>query len=458
MNKYFVLFVVFLLVAFVFVGYAEAGKPVKCPIKPDTNVVVYGDTGFGGVGDLSKSWITQFMDWWKSYDSSINYVFLDSRDVSNNCDLSDYPNVELYVQPGGNAYYMQRSLGAEGKANILDFIDNDGGSYLGICAGFFYMAGDYHWQGDYYDWPDLLGRYPTLEGSITDIANYDENPGYALTTMDNGHEMIYYGGPTRGWRDTPSDILGEKIMSFSDIPSDLPSSIKYENMLLMSVHAEAYEDDGISGLTTEQRTENYKWLANKINDVSGTNFYVPPYAQPKQCNDGIDNDGDQLIDMADPGCSSADDNDETDPIGPVEIFADGFESGDLAGWNLYGTGREWYASDGAFEGNWVARAKRTGAGDDSFLETTIDVSGYSSAMLEYYRKLVGLDAADDFEVSYFDGNWVSVEHLGSEGETNSNFVFKSFSIPSGTSKIRFKCEVGAVSESCYVDNVRVLAE
>ena len=31
---------------------------------------------------------------------------------------------------------------------------------------------------------------------------------------------------------------------------------------------------------------------------------------PPQCSDNIDNDGDGLIDMADPGCSSSDDNDE----------------------------------------------------------------------------------------------------------------------------------------------------
>jgi len=40
---------------------------------------------------------------------------------------------------------------------------------------------------------------------------------------------------------------------------------------------------------------------------------------PPQCSDGIDNDGDFLIDMADPGCTDPSDNDETDPqasVGP----------------------------------------------------------------------------------------------------------------------------------------------
>ena len=32
------------------------------------------------------------------------------------------------------------------------------------------------------------------------------------------------------------------------------------------------------------------------------------------CDDGIDNDGDSLIDLADPGCSDIFDDDETDPV------------------------------------------------------------------------------------------------------------------------------------------------
>ena len=46
-----------------------------------------------------------------------------------------------------------------------------------------------------------------------------------------------------------------------------------------------------------------------------SNATTPP-PLPAQCADGIDNDGDGLIDMADPGCTSPSDNDETDPAPP----------------------------------------------------------------------------------------------------------------------------------------------
>ncbi|MBU1151241.1 hypothetical protein KJ632_00255, partial [Patescibacteria group bacterium] len=45
-------------------------------------------------------------------------------------------------------------------------------------------------------------------------------------------------------------------------------------------------------------------------------------AEEFQCADGIDNDADGEIDYpADPGCSNADDNNETDPIGDIEIVS-----------------------------------------------------------------------------------------------------------------------------------------
>ena len=34
-----------------------------------------------------------------------------------------------------------------------------------------------------------------------------------------------------------------------------------------------------------------------------------------QCKDGVDNDGDGLVDLNDPGCSGPNDKDETDPTG-----------------------------------------------------------------------------------------------------------------------------------------------
>lgn len=50
----------------------------------------------------------------------------------------------------------------------------------------------------------------------------------------------------------------------------------------------------------------------KANDNDETDLIIPL----KQCNDGADNDGDGQIDMADIGCSGPEDDNETDPILP----------------------------------------------------------------------------------------------------------------------------------------------
>jgi len=55
------------------------------------------------------------------------------------------------------------------------------------------------------------------------------------------------------------------------------------------------------------------------NALGGT---LPTY----QCGDGIDNDGDGLVDLDDPGCTDAGDNDETNEIPPTTQCSDGIDN------------------------------------------------------------------------------------------------------------------------------------
>jgi hypothetical protein len=255
---------------------------VHCPIQSDTTIVVYGgslttnatsaqDWEVGGVDPLSFGWITNFLDWWHIYDSAVRPAFLNSTNLTSDCNLSNYPNVVLYIQPGGDAYDQQSALGLAGKMNILTFLDK-GGAYVGICAGWYYAAKDYYWEGQYYNWTYLLGLVPTVEGSISTIADY---PAYNMTRMSNGLNMIYYGGPTWGWRQTPKETVGTALMTFASIPGNLPAAVKLDKMLLLSVHPEAFEDYGIYGLSRDARIANYKWLANAIDSLIGGQFTVP---------------------------------------------------------------------------------------------------------------------------------------------------------------------------------------
>jgi hypothetical protein len=54
-------------------------------------------------------------------------------------------------------------------------------------------------------------------------------------------------------------------------------------------------------------------------DSARDNDETDPPPPAAQCADGIDNDGDGKIDLADPGCVNSTDNDETDPPPPVFV-------------------------------------------------------------------------------------------------------------------------------------------
>ena len=63
-------------------------------------------------------------------------------------------------------------------------------------------------------------------------------------------------------------------------------------------------------------------IASVTFDVSGSGG-----SNPAVCNDGIDNDGDGLIDLADPGCSSVSDNDEFNTaMPPATACSDGLDN------------------------------------------------------------------------------------------------------------------------------------
>ena len=432
---------------------ASAKRKRTCPINNSTDMVYYSGSG---ASSISQSWMTHFLDWWRAQGADFSYVDLSAAEVGA-CDLTAYPDLDVYIQPGGDAYLAQKWIGADGKSRIQDFLAS-GGAYFGACAGWYFAAGDYVWQDNYYDHSNLLGVYPVaVEGSIREIADYDVGAGYTITTLENGLQAVYWGGPTIGYEYT-GELAGEVIEQFTY--RSLPAVVRYQNMLLTSVHLEAFENDNVSGLSTEAREANYRYLARLINETAGTSFFVPDDPEPpgpSQCADGMDNDGDGHIDMADPDCANPEDDDESAaPPEPSDVLFDTFETG--LDWALSGPGAPWeIRTDQVWDGQFSAGIKRTGANKPSIMEHAIDLGGYNSATLAYHRKLSGLDASDDFRAEYFDGQWVAVEAIGS-GRANGGFAERSFAIPVTATAIRFVCEAGAVSEGCWVDNVRVSAQ
>jgi len=147
----------------------------------------------GGIDDSSKMWAQALAAFWltgargppgSEYDgtklnaggttyigdASATYVTLTLSEMQD-CYGGELDALELLVMPGGSAYeiqvgavdfkllsnpltfefetrnfLLQDALGASGKAAIKSYLDN-GGNYLGFCAGGYYIAKGYYWKG-----------------------------------------------------------------------------------------------------------------------------------------------------------------------------------------------------------------------------------------------------------------------------------------------------------------------
>lgn len=260
---------------------ANLGDTQACSISPDTNVVRYDGVG---TGKYSTQWEDHFWTWWGQANKEIKVAKVSGPNLATKagCRLGDHPNVKVYVQPGGDAYDMQDSIKAQGRENILDFMQQ-GGKYVGTCAGWYLASQSYIWQNQTYNWPNLLGLFEeTVEGSITTIADYAGTPPYKLTpiTTDVGTlNAIYYGGPTVGWVNTAPRLPSpawKQIASFNapHVVGD-PAVVTKKDVLLFSTHFEAYEGVGVTTLTTKDRLANYQYRARQINALLNTNWTIP---------------------------------------------------------------------------------------------------------------------------------------------------------------------------------------
>ena len=81
-------------------------------------------------------------------DGSATYVTLTTNQLED-CYNGELDALSLLMMPGGSAYSIQDTLGSAGKVAIRNYLDN-GGNYLGFCAGGYYMASGYYWSGELY--------------------------------------------------------------------------------------------------------------------------------------------------------------------------------------------------------------------------------------------------------------------------------------------------------------------
>ena len=143
-------------------GSIKSSSATECKVVDETDVVIYIGQG---TTDTTQMWAVALIDFWKTGrrhqedtaplnetnttwggEPRLNYMTLTLAEF-NSCSAASLAKASLFLMPGGNAYELQRSLGASGKTKLTAFL-NQGGNYLGFCAGGYYATAGYYWKGD----------------------------------------------------------------------------------------------------------------------------------------------------------------------------------------------------------------------------------------------------------------------------------------------------------------------
>jgi glutamine amidotransferase-like uncharacterized protein len=155
---------------------------------------------------------------------------------------------DILYMTGGWAVPYIRDLKNGGTANIRKFIQQ-GGAYIGTCAGAFFAADFIFWDGKRYEYP--LDIFPgSARGPIVEIAPWPglklcrinlNQTSHAITKGEPDSMMsLYYGAP---WFDVPPGFNGD-ILAYYDI-NNRPAMLAYEfglgRVFLTGVHTEFEE-------------------------------------------------------------------------------------------------------------------------------------------------------------------------------------------------------------------------
>src|SRR3989344_1047249 len=287
-------------------------------------------TGSGTWGPSIQAF-ENFLEW-----KGLTWREINKNDINGGGLVGNYRGLFM---PGGWAGNYNRDIKNSGDQEIRNFISS-GGAYIGMSAGAFYACDIVIWEGSAYNYPSDIFDGDCI-GPIEEIAPW---PYYTMTTMtmNLGHEaniyeplerdVLYYGEPYF----VANQGQEMNVLASWQVPSN-PGidgthgiiSFNYGNgrVVLVGPHPEIEEDDSRDGNTFGEELSDgddgsdWPFLWTAVDWMLKEPITQPPGVMPKQCNDGIDNDGDGAIDVNDPGCVDVNDNDEVDS--PITQFNDG---------------------------------------------------------------------------------------------------------------------------------------
>ena len=91
------------------------------------NILIYNDEG------ASQDCVTALLKYYNDQAQFISGVDLQSDDWIQ--------QTKVLIMPGGRSLPFYKTLGKTGNQNIIQFVEQ-GGCYLGLCAGAYYASGE----------------------------------------------------------------------------------------------------------------------------------------------------------------------------------------------------------------------------------------------------------------------------------------------------------------------------
>jgi glutamine amidotransferase-like uncharacterized protein len=203
------------------------------------------------------------------------------------CDAADIgagrldESVNLFIMPGGAASYYTEKLAGKGEAAIRAWVEN-GGTYLGLCAGAYYACADIVWakgtDQEIIAAPGLRFFSGTATGPLFDLIENGDIArswdGVAGIDYDDGLErmkgrVFYSGGP---WF-TDTDQPGVRVLArFSEgaqagEAAMLDCAVGKGRAILVSPHLESGPDMRPRMLYRHKNT-SYGWHTAMIEKLS----------------------------------------------------------------------------------------------------------------------------------------------------------------------------------------------
>lgn len=154
----------------------------ETPPNVNLRVALYADDGAAAAGSPQIKALLVL-------EHGFSLELVSAEDIREGC----LDRFDVLIQPGGRGSKQAETLGPEGRAAIRRFVEQ-GGGYVGICAGAYLASAQYEWSLDLLD-AKVIDREHWARGT-GDVQLKLTPAGCAMFTDDDGLATIYYGqGP-----------------------------------------------------------------------------------------------------------------------------------------------------------------------------------------------------------------------------------------------------------------------